>query len=334
MRNKLRAGIIGLGVGEEHLKGYLANPNCQVKSVCDLNSDHLAQVADQYSISERTTKAENVLCDPEIDIVSICSYDNFHAEQVVMALENGKHVMVEKPICLYRAEAEKIVAAIKKSKRKLSSNLVLRKSPRFINLKEKIKKDLFGQLFYVEGDYLYGRGHKITQGWRGKLDFYCGVYGGGVHVIDLLLWFVDSEVEEVFSYGNNISTQDTNFKYDDCIVSIIKFKNGCIGKSVTTLCSIMPHFHALKVFGTKATFVNNYQEADLYQGTNHKDHSSINDDYPGVSKAVLLPDFIEAVINDKRPSVNEEDVFKTMAVCFAMYESLQSGKSEKVKYII
>ncbi|MBA7490677.1 Myo-inositol 2-dehydrogenase [subsurface metagenome] len=334
MQKKLRAGIIGLGVGQEHIKGYLSHPQCEVKAICDFDEECLNYVANRFSIPEKTTNPDEILNHSEIDVVSICSYDSYHATQVIQALENRKHVMVEKPVCLNKKEAEKIIMLLRKTGTKLTSNLILRKSPRFINLKDKINKDLFGKIFYVEGDYIYGKSYKITHGWRGKIDFYCGVFSGGVHVIDLLWWLVDSDVEEVFSYGNRICTENTAFKFEDCIVSILKFKNGCIGKTLTTLCCVQPHFHALKIYGTKSTFINNYQDADWYKTAEHKDRISINDDYPGVEKAALIPDFIDSILNNKKPYVSEQDVFKTMSVCFATYESLISGHPTKVEYLL
>ena len=200
----MRAGIIGLGVGEQHLKTYQAIEHCEVKSICDIDPEHLVRVGDDHGISHRFYDYRRVTEDPDIDVVSICSYDNCHAEQAVSALTNGKHVMVEKPIALNKREAECILKAQQDNDRYLISNFILRKSPRFQEVREHIQSGQYGDVFHIEGDYLHEVLHKVTSGWRGKMDFFCVTYGGGIHLIDLMRWIIGQEVAEVCSMGNNI----------------------------------------------------------------------------------------------------------------------------------
>ena len=72
---------------------------------------------------------------PEIDIVSIASYDDHHVEQAISAFNHGKHVMIEKPIALNRIDSERLLRAQQDSGRLITSNLILRQSPRFKELK-------------------------------------------------------------------------------------------------------------------------------------------------------------------------------------------------------
>ena len=85
----LRAGVIGLGVGERHLAGYKAAPGCDVTAICDINEAHLADVGERWQISQRYTDWRRITEHPDIDVVSICSYDDGHAAQAVSALTNG-----------------------------------------------------------------------------------------------------------------------------------------------------------------------------------------------------------------------------------------------------
>jgi len=66
-----------------------------------------------------------------------------------------------------------------------------------------------GELFYLEGDYNYGRLHKFTTGWRGEIPFYSVTYGGAIHLIDLLIWLSEGKVSEVIATGNKIAGKDT-----------------------------------------------------------------------------------------------------------------------------
>ena len=159
---RLRAGIIGLGVGEQHIEGYRSHPDCDVVALCDFSDEKLSLAGTKYPGMKLAHQADELLLDPDIDIVSIASYDNYHYEQIVQAINNDKHIFVEKPLCLYESEAAHIHRLLReKPSLKMSSNLILRISPRFLQLKQMIRDGDMGQLFYVEGDYNYGRIHKI-----------------------------------------------------------------------------------------------------------------------------------------------------------------------------
>ena len=74
----LNVGVIGLGVGEAHIKSYNKIDNCNVKSVCDFNKTRRENICKSYDISSSFEDYRKITEDPDIDIVSICSYDNFH----------------------------------------------------------------------------------------------------------------------------------------------------------------------------------------------------------------------------------------------------------------
>ena len=107
--NKINVGVIGLGVGEAHINSYQSIPEVEVLSICDLNKSRLKEIGDKYNIPNRYDCSKKITEDAKIDLVSICSYDNFHASQVISAFRNGKHVMVEKPFVLFKHEAEEVI---------------------------------------------------------------------------------------------------------------------------------------------------------------------------------------------------------------------------------
>ena len=107
-------------------------------ALCDLDVTKLHKISDQHGIKRRTTSAQEILTDHSIDVVSICSYDDQHTGQAITGLEHGKNLMVEKPLCLFPEDSERIVKAWEDSKVALTSNLILRASPGFVKLKEMI----------------------------------------------------------------------------------------------------------------------------------------------------------------------------------------------------
>ena len=90
----LTAGIIGLGVGERFIQPLEEHPKVNLKTLCDFNKNKLNDIKANYPQKIVTTDSNAVLSDNDINFVAIASYDNFHTEQVISALNNKKHVFV------------------------------------------------------------------------------------------------------------------------------------------------------------------------------------------------------------------------------------------------
>ena len=113
MKNKIQAGVIGLGVGESHIVGLQSHPMCEVKTICDFNENTLQRIGKANPSCALTTNPGSVLHDPSINLVCIATYDDVHEQQVVSALRNNKHVFVEKPLCLTSKELSNIAEELK-----------------------------------------------------------------------------------------------------------------------------------------------------------------------------------------------------------------------------
>jgi predicted dehydrogenase len=322
----LRAGVIGLGVGEQHVLGYDAHPECEVVAVCDTDPARL----EPHAHLRTTTDAAELLADPEVDVVSVASYDDAHFEQIRLALEHGKHVFAEKPLVLYEAEAVEVARLLgERPDLVLSTNVPLRRSPRFLALRERIRTGELGTVFCMEGDYDYGRRHKLTDGWRGQIPYYSVFLGGGIHMVDLLLWLTGERVTEVVSaQGNRIATAGTAFRHYDCVMATMRTESGALMKVSANLGSVSPHFHAVRVFGTEGTFHNGLPDGVLHWpgGTSE----AVTDPYPGVGKDVLIGSFLDAILTGAPAEVTAADVFATLSVCMAVERALETGKAAAV----
>jgi predicted dehydrogenase len=326
--NALRVGVIGLGVGAEHAAAYTAHPACELVVLCDLDPDKLAAAGADHPGARLTRDAAEILDDPAIDVVSVASYDDRHFEQVRRALEAGKHVFAEKPLCQTEDQARRLHDLLSGRPRlRLSSNLPLRLSPRFIELKRLVDEGRFGRLFYVEGDYDYGRLWKLTEGWRGDLDNYSVVLGGTVHLADLLLWITGDRAVRVSAAGNRIAAEGTKFAHHDLVVSIVEFESGMLGKFSANFGCVHPHYHGVKVFGREATFVNGMPNGTLYEKNGEGVASRpVTAAYPGAPKGGLIAPFVDSIVSDRPPAVTSDEVFGAMALCLAMDRAVAEGR--------
>ena len=331
--SKLRAAVIGLGVGEEHIAGYDAHPDCEVVAICDISAERLAEVGDRHPGLRRTDRPDELLSDPEVDVVSVASYDDAHYEQVTAALEHGKHVFVEKPLCLHEREAERIHALLReRPELRLSSNLPLRASPRFVLLRDLIESGDLGDVYYLECDYDYGRLEKITGGWRGDLDYYSVVLGGAVHMVDLLLWVTGDRVTRATAAGNQLASRGTKFRFPDFVIGTLELESGAIAKVSANFGCVHPHFHGVKVFGTKGTFINGLDHATLWRRVDGAAAAETIDlPYPGATKSDLIPSFVDSIVGKGPARVSADEVFATMAACFAIERALEDRAPVEVK---
>jgi predicted dehydrogenase len=322
---RLRAGVIGLGVGTQHALAFQEHTEVDLVAVCDLDSAKLATARATWPGIRTYDRAEDLRAAEDIGVVAIASFDHDHAIQILLALQSGKHVFAEKPLCRTQEELSAIASALHRNPQlRLSSNTILRRSPRFVAVKQLIEDDTLGEMFYVEADYVYGRLHKLTEGWRGRSPGYSVMLGGGVHMVDLLLWFTGGRVVEVTAYGNDIAGRAAKspFVGPDFTVALLRFENGLIGKVSANFGSVHPHYHRLLLYGTKATFENRLGPAELWTSRDANQPPTLLDiPYPGMRKGDLIPSFIDAILGRREPLVDEADVFATMQVCLAIDKS-------------
>jgi predicted dehydrogenase len=334
MKKIINVGIIGLGVGKKHWETYEKDSSCKVVAIADFDKKKLNKYKKKFSRIKFVTDANKILKDKLIDLISIASYDNYHYDHIIKSIKNEKHIFIEKPLCLNYSEYFKIKKALlKKPKIKISSNLVLRNSPQFLKLKKKIDKKNLGDIYYMSGEYNYGRLQKITKGWRSKIPFYSVMHGGGLHIIDLMLWLIEKKVKKVIALGNNIMTKKTKFRFNDLVSSLIEFENGITANVTANFASVTDHHHTLSVYGKKGTFIQKYKDVTLRKSRNKNEKKIIiKHQYLNKNKSFILKSFIKSIIYNKKPVVTKDDILRTMAVSLAVEKSVKSKKWEKVIY--
>lgn len=329
---KYNVAIIGLGVGKKVLISLKKNKKIDKIKLFDFDTQKLKSISKKFNLDyyKRETDLYN---DINIDIIYIASYDNYHFDQCKKALLANKHVFIEKPAFMNEHECNRIKKILdKKKKLAIFSNVILRKSKRFNYLKKKIESGFLGKIYYVEGDYNYGRLNKLTNGWRGKIPYYSVTLGGGIHLIDLICWLLNIKIEEVSSYSNKICTNGTKFKYPDLVTTIFKTKKQIVGKITSNFGAVYPHFHKLSLYGTKKTFENFLEKANFFikRDTNKKINVKIP--YVVKNKGALFNDIFNCIENFKTRNDTKKEIFNVLKVCFAIEKSINSKNKIKLKY--
>jgi predicted dehydrogenase len=328
----LHAAVIGLGVGEQHARAYHASTVCRLKWLLDLDSGKSERLALDVGAGRAARSFAEILDDPQVDVVSIASYDDAHADQVVAALRARKHVFVEKPLCRNAGELSRIEKAWEEGGRPhVGSNLVLRGAPLYRWLRARIDAGQFGRLYAFDGEYLYGRLWKITEGWRKDVPEYSVMLGGGVHLVDLMLEMTGECPATVFAVGNRVCSMGTGFRYEDYVAATYRMPSGLIGRITANFGCVHRHQHIVRLFGTEATFVYDDAGARVHRlrDPGGPPERPTADPLPP-SKGVLIPEFLGAVREGRPSGPGAAREFALMRACFAADRALEAGRDVRV----
>ena len=327
---RLRAAVIGLGVGEQHARAIASHPRAQLAAVYDLDPVRSKGVTSALG-GVVAASYEQILADREIDAVAIATFDDRHAEQVLAAFAAGKHVFCEKPLCRTLDELRAIVAA--RGDRHLACNLILRAAPLYRWLRDAIRGGELGDIYAIDGDYLYGRLDKITLGWRADVDNYSVIQGGGVHLVDLMMWLLDERPARVSAVGNRIASRDTAFRYPDFAAATYELPSGVIARLTANFGCVHKHQHVLRVFGTKATFIHDDLGARVYTQRDPGGPPRVLDHAPvAATKGDLVPSFVDAILAGADPTPIAQHEFDVITACIAADRALATHEPLAIEY--
>ena len=142
-KKKLGAAVIGAGwVAGEHIRAYLNNPHVELKCVHSRFQWELDQKKERFGLTCDlwVNRLDELLAREDIDIVSLCTINFLHAEQAIAAAEAGKHILIEKPICITLEELKAIKADVKKAGGFANSGHVQRWNPLSQTIKNRVDK--------------------------------------------------------------------------------------------------------------------------------------------------------------------------------------------------
>ena len=325
---KIVAAVIGMGVGKKHLEAIEGFMGSKVKIICEKNKKKIQLLKKKYPNKLITSKEEDIFLDKQINLVSLASYDDYHYSQILKCFRYNKNVIVEKPMCLNPNQLKNIYKLIKTRKIKITSNLVLRVNSLFKDFKKKIDNN---RIYYIEGDYLWGRKKKLY-GWRSKIKQYSLTLGAGIHIIDLINWLTGLKPKTVYAIGNKKATRGTSFKKNSMIAMMFEYPKNIIVKITANGAAIFNHFHEIKIFSDNQTLVNSRLGSYIIKKDKLcKIHSSYPDKQ---NRKKLIHNFIETLTKKNiKPIISIKEQIDLMTICFAADTSAALNKKIKINYL-
>ncbi len=345
MLKRFGIGVVGLGMGANVLPiNHVADSVLEVRGICDVDERKLERLAHEFNIPFATKDYQKLLEHKEIDIIAIFTPDHLHGEQAIQALEAGKHVICTKPMVTCIEEAEKICQLVRAKNLKFLVGQTMRYEPQFASVKALVDEGQLGNIILAEAHYVHDmRPVFALTPWRltAPQDF---MYGGVCHPVDVLRWFL-GDVDEVFALGNRGGLTPAYPLLENFLLAL-RFKNGVIARVLGAYGIVHPPMPmmGLSLFGTKGSVVADFTDKEGGKVKVIFDKFEIKSPWEvvfppetegvfGHGKTVLryLRHFEECLLEDKNPVPDCFEGAKSVAVCYAAYQSIETGMPVKVR---
>jgi predicted dehydrogenase len=285
------------------------------------------------------TNLQQMLDDPSINVVSICSYPYQHKDHAIAAAKAGKHLIIEKPLALSAEDCKAIEQAVKEAGVKTCICFECRFSSQFITTKSVIDQGLLGDLHYGEIDYYHGIGPWYSPfRWNIRKDAGgSALLTAGCHALDALLLCMGNDVEEVTSYETKSRSNFFEpYEYATSSVTILKFSSGRIGKCAAIVDCLQPYYFHTHLCGSEGSLLDNKFHS-MKLGTNRHEWSTLAmkmldsgdvSDHPYQTQFQTFFDSISAGI--EMPLTSIADALKTHEIIFAADQSAATGKAVRL----
>lgn len=330
-------GIIGAGrIGRVHATSITYHvPNARVKSISDVRLDGVQEFADTMGIENVYEDYNEILNDPEIDAVLICSSTDTHAPISIAAAKAGKNIFCEKPIDHDLKRIHDVLDAVKEAGVKFQVGFNRRFDHNFARINQVTKDGIIGAPHIL----------KITsRDPEPPSPEYVKVSGGifldmAIHDFDMARFQAGSEVVEVTAYGDALVDPEIGKAGDvDTAVCMLKFANGALGIIDNSRKAVYGYDQRVEMFGSKGSIE---ARNDTETNTILRTKESVSVDKPLYfflerymeSFAEEMRQFIDAVVNDTETPVTGIDGLNAVIIGLAARKSLQEGRPVKTSEI-
>lgn len=337
-----KIGIVGMGwVAGAHIDTFKKVTGAEVTAVCSRRKLNAKELEQRFGVPLKVyNDYGKMLKDKSLDIIDICTPHPQHPEQAIAAAKAGKHLIIEKPIAIDWKSACQMRAAIHRAQVQACVCFEVRFSRQAMAIRAAVDNGHLGVVHYGEIDYFHGIGPWYGQyAWNIKKDFGgSSLLTAGCHALDLLLHYMQGEVEEVSSYQTQSRSEHFKpYEYKTTSVVILKFKDGRVGKVASVVDCLQPYYFHQHLVGSHGSVLDDKMTSLKWPGL-HKDRwthlgipvvdSGDVSDHPYQPQFQAFADALAR--NEKMPHTDFDTAFESHRVVFAADLSAQSGRPVKM----
>ena len=339
----MKYALIGCGrIATNHITA-VKNNGLELVAVCDINPNNMESLLAKHELNtdsniKRYTDYKTMIEENKFDLISIATESGIHAEIAIYCIEHSINIIVEKPIAMSIEDADLIIEKAKEYNVKVSACHQNRFNLAVKETRKAIESDRFGRLSHgtIHVRWNRNKGYYDQASWRGKWASDGGaLMNQCIHGIDLLRWMLGDEVVEV--YGVTKQQFHDYLEAEDLGVAILKFKNGAIGtvegtvnvypKNLEETMYLFGETGTVKIGGTSTNNIDVWQFEEAEEADQDKqDLKEATSNVYGNGHTSLFADVIDAINNDREPSVDAVAGRNALEIVLAIYKSQKTGK--------
>jgi UDP-N-acetyl-2-amino-2-deoxyglucuronate dehydrogenase len=331
---KIRVGIIGLGtISFVHEAGYSEMGDlCEIVAMCDLDAEQAASRAAFYN-ARAFTRYQGLLDDPNVDMVDVVVPHALHFEIALAAMEQGKHVLVEKPMAVHSEQGRRLIETAQKS----GVQFGVAENTRFVTAYQKaqeiLQEGILGDIWIVRTLIAGSEVYRIKDPslWHGKAPYGGVILDSAVHSFYLFKWLFGG-VKDVFGIASRIVPEG---EVEDNGLILGHLTNGAEFQLHTSCTMEIPWTERLEIYGSQGGLIVD-QLVDpvvkYYQGSNDIDGTAVEgvpfDPLAWKFNSIVagVKDFVTAVVHGRAPLVDPVDALYTLSAVEAVQRSVQLGQ--------
>jgi len=340
----IKCGIIGCGViAPSHIESYQNMPGAEVIWACDIVKQKAVDTAAKYHIPRVATDFMELLADPDLDAVSICTDHSSHAAIAIAALEAGKHVLCEKALTISLTSLEAMEKVHAAHPGLVFAGVFQHRHEQLTQmLRELVERKAFGTIscFNLNSNCWRSNDYYRQDQWRGTWKYEGGslLINQAIHFIDLYQW-IGGGVAELCARCENLTHQGV-IETEDTAAAAVRFKSGALGAISATSSSVEDWRHVLTISGNEG-FVELHNDELVYykftrpeiqeevktriQACKDEKQLQVGKQYYGEGHPAQIKDFVEAIREKRDPYVPAAAARDAVRIVLACYESSQKG---------
>lgn len=346
----INCAIVGYGPvfnwGWMHARWMGAVPDLRLAAICDRDPSCAAKAKQDFPEVEVCTDLRQMLGREEIDLVAVVTPHSTHAALAVQCLQAGKHVVVEKPMCLSVAQADGMIAAAEKADRTLAVFHNRRHDGNVRAIRRIVEEGTIGDLFHIEVTACgHGRGFdpaRTDRPWRAVKEISGGaLYDWGAHAVDWVLSMVPGQMTQVTGFFHKLVWHEVS--NEDQTRAIVRFDDGCVAEILQSSIAFAGKPYLWYILGTKGAIVDTGRDAikGYCQDLNGPPGGSFRlctaagerqVPYAESDWATYYRDLADHLLRGAPVPVSGQDGRRVIAVLETAEKSSRSGRSEPIPY--
>ncbi|MDB4061670.1 Gfo/Idh/MocA family oxidoreductase [Vicingaceae bacterium] len=338
MSSKIKFAIVGCGrIGKRHASMVNINVDTELVALIDINKEIEKSLKEEFNVQVFQSIEDFIRSGIKADVVNICTPNFLHASQAIIALQNGSHVVIEKPMALSKVDAEEVIHESLKVNKRVFCVMQNRYSPPSRWLKEVVESGVLGKVYMANINCFWNRDDEYYQGgaasyWKGKLDKDGGtLFTQFSHFLDTMYWLF-GDITNIKANFHDFNHQHTTEFEDSGIVQFdfvkggagsINYSTAVYGQNMESSLSIIGEKGSVKVGGQYMNeivycLIKDYEQPVLEDTLPPNDYGK----YKGsaANHQFVIQNVVDALKRNKTVTTNSLEGLKVVEIIENIYK--------------